>query len=63
MAIAWVLRDKRVTSALIGARNVPQLDNSLDALHNLSFSSEELQRIDPHASDAGINLWRTVSVE
>ena len=63
MAIAWVLRDKRVTSALIGARNVAQLDNSLDALHNLKFSDEELKWIDGHAGEAGIDLWRTVSAE
>src|ERR1700757_4878861 len=58
MAIAWVLRDKRITSALIGARNVEQLDNSLDALNNLNFTSEELAEIEPHAVDVGIDLWR-----
>jgi L-glyceraldehyde 3-phosphate reductase len=58
MAIAWVLRDKRVTSALIGARNVGQLDNSLDALDNLDFTAEELGEIDKYAQDAGIDLWR-----
>jgi L-glyceraldehyde 3-phosphate reductase len=58
MAIAWVLRDKRVTSALIGARNVEQLDNSLDALKNLSFNESELKEIETHAQDAGIDLWR-----
>jgi len=42
MAIAWVLRDKRVTTALIGARNVEQLDNSLDAVKKLEFSAAEL---------------------
>ncbi|CAO3361691.1 L-glyceraldehyde 3-phosphate reductase [Azospirillum palustre] len=62
MAIAWVLRDPRVTSALIGARNVEQLDNSLDALNSLSFSPEELAEIDTHAvADAGINLWSASS--
>ncbi|PWC77669.1 L-glyceraldehyde 3-phosphate reductase [Azospirillum sp. TSH64] len=62
MAIAWVLRDPRVTSALIGARNVEQLDNSLDALNSLSFSPEELAEIDSHAvADAGINLWSASS--
>lgn len=62
MAVAWVLRDPRVTSALIGARNVEQLDNSLDALNNLSFTSEELAEIDTHAvADAGINLWSASS--
>jgi len=58
MAIAWVLRDKRVTSALIGARNVGQLDNSLDALDNLDFTAGELGEVDKYAQDAGIDLWR-----
>jgi len=57
MAIAWVLRDPRVTSALIGARTVAQLDDSLDALARLDFSAEELARIDAHAGDGGIDLW------
>jgi len=57
MAIAWVLRDPRVTSALIGARTVEQLDNSLDAVRNLSFSAEELAEIDRHAEESGINIW------
>jgi L-glyceraldehyde 3-phosphate reductase len=63
MAIAWVLRDQRVTSALIGARNVAQLDNSLDSLNKTAFSPEELQQIDHFAADAGIDLWREVSAE
>jgi L-glyceraldehyde 3-phosphate reductase len=58
MAIAWVLRDERVTSALIGARNVEQLDNSLDAVKKLEFTEAELKEIDSHAQDAGIDLWR-----
>src|SRR5579863_125825 len=58
MAIAWVLRDRRVTSALIGARNVEQLDDSLDALNKLDFSPAELKEIDRYAQDAGIDLWR-----
>jgi L-glyceraldehyde 3-phosphate reductase len=58
MAIAWVLRDKRVTSALIGARNVEQLDNSLDAVAKLQFSDAELKEIDRHAVDSSIDLWR-----
>ena len=61
MAIAWVLRDARVTSALIGARNVAQLDDSLNALTKLAFSPEELAVIDQHAVDGGIDLWREVS--
>ncbi len=64
LAIAWVLRDKRVTSALIGARNVAQLDNSLDALNNQKFTDDELKQIDRYAADAAsIDLWRTVSSE
>ena len=57
MAIAWVLRDARVTSALIGARTVAQLDDSLDALNALDFSTDELASIDRAAADGGINLW------
>ncbi len=58
MAIAWVLRDKRVTSALIGARNVAQLDDSLDSLHKLQFTEAELREIDRHAIDSSIDLWK-----
>ena len=57
MAIAWVLRDPRVTSALIGARTVEQLDDSLDAIQRLDFSADELSAIDKAAEDGGINLW------
>jgi L-glyceraldehyde 3-phosphate reductase len=58
MAIAWVLRDERVTSALIGARNVEQLDNSLDAVKKLQFTDAELNEIDRHAQEGAIDLWR-----
>jgi L-glyceraldehyde 3-phosphate reductase len=61
MALAWVLRDPRVTSALIGASSVQQLDENLDALNNLDFSSDELARIDNDAVDSGIDLWRKVA--
>lgn len=61
MAIAWVLRDKRVTSALIGARSVEQLDESLAALDQPGFSGEELAEIDRHALEGGIDLWRAQS--
>lgn len=61
MAIAWVLRDPRVTSALIGARTVEQLDNSLDAVNNLDFSAEELAEIDAHATDGSLDLWKVSS--
>jgi len=58
MAIAWVLRDRRVTSALIGARNVEQLDNSLDAVKKLEFTDTELNEIDRYAQEGAIDLWR-----
>lgn len=58
MAIAWTLRDPRVTSALIGARTVEQLDNSLDAVKQLDFTPEELVVIDQYATDGGTDLWR-----
>ncbi|WIY82615.1 L-glyceraldehyde 3-phosphate reductase [Propionimicrobium sp. PCR01-08-3] len=57
LAIAWVLRDERVTSALIGASSVKQLQTSLGALQNLSFSADELTEIDKYATDADINKW------
>jgi L-glyceraldehyde 3-phosphate reductase len=58
MAIAWVLRDRRVTSALIGARNVTQLDDSLDAVKKLGFTDAELAEIDRHAQESRIDLWQ-----
>jgi L-glyceraldehyde 3-phosphate reductase len=61
MAIAWTLRDPRVTSALIGASSVQQLDDSLGALAGLDFPDDDLQEIDGHAVDAGINLWKESS--
>ena len=61
MAVAWVLRDPRVTSALVGASSVEQLDDTLGALDNLEFSGDELSEIDQHAVDAGINIWETSS--
>src|SRR5579863_6024849 len=57
MAIAWTLRDSRVTSALIGASSVRQLDENLDALAAPPFTEVELAAIDAHAVEAGINLW------
>jgi L-glyceraldehyde 3-phosphate reductase len=57
MALAWALRDSRVTSVLIGASSVAQLDDSLGALDGLAFDDAELARIDEHAVDAGINMW------
>ena len=57
LALAWILRDPRVTSVLIGASSVAQLENSLGALDNLAFDDAELTTIDKHAVDAGINIW------
>ncbi len=57
MAIAWVLRDDRVTSALIGASSVQQLENSVAALNQREFTQEELIEIDKYAQEAGINIW------
>jgi L-glyceraldehyde 3-phosphate reductase len=57
MAIAWVLRDPRVTSALVGASSVAQLDDTLGALERLDFSDDELTAIAEHAEDVGINIW------
>ena len=57
MALAWALRDPRVTSVLIGASSVAQLDDSLAAPRATPFTADELDRIDKHAVDAGINLW------
>ena len=58
MALAWTLRDKRVTSALIGASRPEQVADSVRALDNLSFTADELKEIDRHAVEGGVNLWR-----
>ncbi|MFZ0250545.1 MAG: L-glyceraldehyde 3-phosphate reductase [Acidimicrobiales bacterium] len=58
MAIAWALRDTRVTSALIGASSVAQLEQNVDALKNLEFSPQDVMEIDQYAVDGGIDLWR-----
>lgn len=63
MATAWVLRDTRVTSALIGASKPAQITELLGALQNLAFTTEELTRIDQHAVDGGVNLWQRYSAE
>jgi len=57
MALAWALRDERVTSVLIGASSVAQLDQNLDALDRLEFTAAELAAIDRDAVDTGIDLW------
>jgi L-glyceraldehyde 3-phosphate reductase len=61
MAVAWTLRDPRVTSTLIGASSVAQLEENVAALDRLEFSDEELARIDEDAVEAGINLWAASS--
>lgn len=61
LALAWALRDPRVTSVLIGASSVGQLENSLGALDNLAFEDAELERIDKDAVETGINLWQRSS--
>jgi L-glyceraldehyde 3-phosphate reductase len=58
LALAWALRDERVTSLVVGASSVAQLDDSLGALDNLAFSADELAEIDTHAVEGGIDLWR-----
>ncbi|MFV0428267.1 MAG: L-glyceraldehyde 3-phosphate reductase [Arachnia sp.] len=57
MALSWVLREDRVTSAVIGASSVGQLEENLQAVQRLDFTDAELAAIDSHAVDAGINLW------
>ena len=57
MALAWTLRDPRVTSTLVGASSVRQLEENLGALDQLGFTDDELRSIDEHAVEAGINLW------
>jgi len=61
MALAWTLRQPVVTSTLIGASSVEQLDQNLAALDNLAFTADELAEIDAHAVDSGINLWKASS--
>jgi L-glyceraldehyde 3-phosphate reductase len=57
LAIAWTLRDPRVTSALLGASSVAQLEDNVAALDRLDFDADELAEIDRHATEAGIDLW------
>ncbi len=57
MALAWTLRDRRVTSTLFGASSVEQLEASVGALERLDFSPDELAEIERHAVESGINLW------
>jgi L-glyceraldehyde 3-phosphate reductase len=61
MAIAWTLRDPRVTSALVGASSVAQLEANLAAVDNLAFDDDELAEIDRYATEGGINIWASSS--
>ena len=61
MALAWTLRDARMTSTLIGASSVAQLEENVAALDRLDFTPEELAEIDRHATESGINIWATSS--
>jgi len=61
LALSWTLRDPRVTSTLIGASSVAQLENSLGALSRLDFTADELAEIDRYATESGINLWAASS--
>jgi L-glyceraldehyde 3-phosphate reductase len=61
MAIAWTLRDPRMTSVVLGASSVKQLENNVASLNNTSFSDDELAEIDKYATESGINLWASSS--
>jgi L-glyceraldehyde 3-phosphate reductase len=61
MAIAWVLRKPVITSALVGASSWAQIEECLGALRNIAFQQEELDRIEAHASDGGLNIWAASS--
>jgi L-glyceraldehyde 3-phosphate reductase len=63
LAIAWTLRDARVTSSLIGASSVAQLEANVAALDRLDFTAEELAEIEQYAADTGINIWEASSRE
>jgi L-glyceraldehyde 3-phosphate reductase len=63
LALQWALRDERVTSAVIGASSVEQLDTNLDALDGPPLTDAELELIDEHARDAGVNLWAASTEE
>ena len=61
MALAWCLRDPRVTSVLFGASSLEQLEDNIAALDNLDFSEEELKEIDLYAREGDLDLWATSS--
>ncbi|EHF0085258.1 L-glyceraldehyde 3-phosphate reductase [Escherichia coli] len=61
MALSWLLKDERVISVLIGASRAEQLEENVQALNNLTFSTEELAQIDQHIADGELNLWQASS--
>src|SRR5690242_5177780 len=63
MALAWALRDQRVTSVLVGARSVGQLEENVAAAGRTSFTGEELAEIDRHSAESGINIWAASSAQ
>jgi L-glyceraldehyde 3-phosphate reductase len=63
MAIAWTLRDERMTSALVGASSVEQLEANVGAIDRLDFSDDELSEIERYAEESGLNIWAASSAE
>ena len=63
LALAWTLRDPRVTSTLVGASSVAQLEANVGALDNLEFTDDELSEIDRYATESEINIWSNSSSE
>jgi L-glyceraldehyde 3-phosphate reductase len=63
MALAWVLKDPRVTTTLIGASTPEQIKENVGAIKNLKFSADELSAIDKYAKEGGLNLWEKPSTD
>jgi L-glyceraldehyde 3-phosphate reductase len=63
LALAWTLRDPRMTSTLIGVSSLAQLEANVAALDRLELSDDELAEIDRHATDSGVNIWAASSRE
>jgi L-glyceraldehyde 3-phosphate reductase len=63
MALAWVLKDSRVTTTLIGASTSEQIRENVGALKNLKFSADELSQIDKYAKEGKLNLWEKPSTD
>ena len=62
MAVSWTLRDPRVTTTLLGASSVRQLDETVDAVNAIAFTDDEIAQIDEYAVEADINLWAAQSL-